>query len=236
MITIRELLKKINEVAPPIPGDEKAFVALHKVEPLDLAGHDSIHKDISPYGQFLKNVAAVKSPAERASHGYSKPGESEKAYSSANNEKINEAKDDVTAVEMHYHNPKTGKKFQEVHFTPKAADKFRKQHENNGFKLLKIVPVHGNVKNEGFLPLLPKQKKVAKDILATDMKDKEIVTNDKRQAGMPSYLPKMREAKSTEDSDTNDRMELQAVLRPNAGMKGRLKGMVKQAQYNSDDY
>lgn len=385
MITIRELLKKINEVAPPIPGDEKAFVALHKVEPLDLAGHDSIHKDISPYGQFLKNVAAVKSPAERASHGYSKPGESEKAYSSANNEKINEAKDDVTAVEMkeakkqpvgvemHYKHA-TQKPFKVTHFSAQDAESGRKDYEKKGYKLVSKKLVMGEeaeqvdeisnrakhrymgsaaadltsrsldhgamsgkkgyrgsdsskdqgrrimsrqmgiarvadtlVKKEEVeqvdelkkstlasyakkatndvsyhsfmaggmssknpqrlaqdkkaikrqtgvikaidrlakeeveqvdenLPLLPKQKQIASDLLKKEMEARKKQRNDERQAGMPSYLPKMREAKSTEDSDTNDRMKLQAVLRPNAGMKGRLKGMVKQAQYNSDDY
>jgi len=49
---------------------------------------------------------------------------------------VNEAKQ-VTGVKMHYHNPKTGEKFHEIHFTVGAAEKIRKQHEKSGFKLVK---------------------------------------------------------------------------------------------------
>ena len=49
---------------------------------------------------------------------------------------MQEAKE-VTGVKMHYHNPKTGEKFHEIHFSVPAAEKFRKQHEKAGFKLVK---------------------------------------------------------------------------------------------------
>ncbi|NBX51726.1 DNA starvation/stationary phase protection protein, partial [bacterium] len=301
MATIRESLKKLVEVAKPIPGDEQEFVAKHVIRTFDLQGKDAIHKDETPYEAILKNVAAVKSPGERAekpgeNHGHNKPGESEAAYHVpesreqkiaklsimmeatidpkeqqlaealkglladsfnlylkahhfhwnvmgpdfaqyhdflgelykevhgavdmiaenirvlgelapgnlgmpgvdnvtspavmvsmllADNQKvINELKmayslaeavdrlgisnflqdrlgahekhqwmlqamagikgeqpmqeaKDVVGVKMHYHNPKTGEKFHEVHFTVPAAEKFRKQHEKAGFKLVK---------------------------------------------------------------------------------------------------
>jgi starvation-inducible DNA-binding protein len=85
MATIRESLKKLTEVAKPVPGDEQEFVAKHVIKTFDLQGKDAIHKDETPYEAILKNVAAVKSPSERAekpgeNHGHNKPGESEAAY------------------------------------------------------------------------------------------------------------------------------------------------------------
>ena len=85
MATIRESLKKLVEVAKPVPGDEQEFVAKHVIKTFDLQGKDAIHKDETPYEAILKNVAAVKSPSERVekpneNHGYDKPGEAEAAY------------------------------------------------------------------------------------------------------------------------------------------------------------
>ena len=84
MATIRESLKKLTEVAQPVPGDEKEFKDMHVIKSFDPQGNDAIHSE-SPYGLIQKNVAAVKSPSERAekpneNHGYNKSGESEAAY------------------------------------------------------------------------------------------------------------------------------------------------------------
>ena len=172
MATIRESLKKLVEVAKPVPGDEQEFVAKHVIKVFDPQGKDAIHPE-SPYELILKNVAAVKAPPHAGEdHGHEAPGESEAAYhipesrdakiaklsemmgkdedeedeeeeededeedDEENEKEMKEAKD-VVGVKMHYHNPKTGEKFHEVHFTVPAAEKFRKQHEKAGFKLVK---------------------------------------------------------------------------------------------------
>lgn len=177
MATIRESLKKLVEVAKPVPGDEQEFVAKHVIKVFDPQGKDAIHPE-SPYELILKNVAAVKAPPHAGEdHGHEAPGESEAAYhipesrdakiaklsemmgkdededdeddeeeeededeedeeDEKDKKEMKEAKD-VVGVKMHYHNPKTGEKFHEVHFTVPAAEKFRKQHEKAGFKLVK---------------------------------------------------------------------------------------------------
>ena len=81
MATIRESLKKLVEVAKPVPGDEQEFVAKHGMKVLDFQGKDSISQE-SPYDHILKNVAAIKKPGDpgKDDHGHDAPGESEAAY------------------------------------------------------------------------------------------------------------------------------------------------------------
>ena len=81
MAIIRESLKKLAEVAKPVPGDEQEFVAKHVIKVFDLQGNDSIHPE-SPYQLIQKNVAAVKKPGDpgKEDHGHDAPGESERAY------------------------------------------------------------------------------------------------------------------------------------------------------------
>lgn len=81
MATIRESLKRLAEVAKPVPGDEQEFVAKHGMQILDFQGKDSISQE-SPYDHILKNVASVKAPGQpgKDDHGHDAPGESEAAY------------------------------------------------------------------------------------------------------------------------------------------------------------
>lgn len=80
MATIRESLKKLVEVAKPVPGDEQEFVAKHGMKIMDFQGKDSISAE-SPYDHILKNVAAVKAPPHGSDdHGHEAKGESEAAY------------------------------------------------------------------------------------------------------------------------------------------------------------
>ena len=81
MATIRESLKKLVEVAKPVPGDEQDFVGKHVIKVFDPQGKDSIHPE-SPYELILKNVAVVKKPGDpgKDDHGHDAPGESEAAY------------------------------------------------------------------------------------------------------------------------------------------------------------
>jgi starvation-inducible DNA-binding protein len=81
MATIRESLKKLVEVAKPVPGDEQEFVAKHGMQVLDFQGKDSLSAE-SPYDHILKNVAAIKKPGDpgKEDHGHDAPGESEAAY------------------------------------------------------------------------------------------------------------------------------------------------------------
>ena len=78
---MRESLKKLVEVAKPVPGDEQEFVAKHVVKTYDYQGKDTLSSE-SPYELILKNVAAVKKPGDRGveDHGHDAPGESEAAY------------------------------------------------------------------------------------------------------------------------------------------------------------
>ena len=81
MTTMRESLKKLVEVAKPVPGDEQEFVAKHVVKTYDYQGKDDLSSE-SPYELILKNVATVKKPGDRGveDHGHDAPGESEAAY------------------------------------------------------------------------------------------------------------------------------------------------------------
>ena len=249
MATIRESLKKLVEVAKPVPGDEQEFVAKHGMKIMDFQGKDSLSAE-SPYDHILKNVAAVKAPPHGSDdHGHDAPGESERAYhipesrdakiaklsemmgkdedeedeeeeedeedeeDEKDEKEMKEAKD-VVGVKMHYHNPKTGEKFHEVHFTVPAAEKFRKQHEKAGFRLVKKEAQMA----EASLPLLPKQKQIARDLLKKEMEDNKKKRNDNRQAGTPRI------------SESDERV---ATPRPHApqtieGMRHRLQAVKKQ--------
>ena len=83
MTTMRESLKKLVEVAKPVPGDEQEFVAKHGMKVMDFQGKDSISTE-SPSDLIRKNVDYIKGPGqgERANddHGHDAPGESEAAY------------------------------------------------------------------------------------------------------------------------------------------------------------
>ena len=81
MTTMRKSLKKLVEVAKPVPGDEQDFVGKHVIKVFDPQGKDSIHPE-SPYELILKNVAVVKKPGDpgKDDHGHDAPGESEAAY------------------------------------------------------------------------------------------------------------------------------------------------------------
>ena len=83
MATMRESLKKLVEVAKPVPGDEQEFVAKHGMKVMDFQGKDSISTE-SPSDLIRKNVDYIKGPGrgERANddHGHDAPGESEAAY------------------------------------------------------------------------------------------------------------------------------------------------------------
>lgn len=386
MATIRESLKKLVEVAKPVPGDEQDFVGKHVIKVFDPQGKDSIHPE-SPYELILKNVAVVKKPGDpgKDDHGHDAPGESEAAYHvpesrdqkiaklsmmmeatidpkeqqladalksllaetfslylkahhyhwnvmgpdfaqyhdflgelykevhgavdmiaesirvlgelapgnlgsqdmstytnpsmmvsdlMMDNEKViaslnssyklaesmnrlgisnflqdrltahekhhwmlqaisgikgeepmQEAKE-VTGVKMHYHNPKTGEKFHEVHFTVPAAEKFRKQHEKAGFKLVKKEAQF----NEEMKPLLPKQKQIARDLLKREMEARKKQRNDNRQAGTPKITESEESRREQNDKDREERV---ATPRPHTartieGMRYRLQSVKKQ--------
>jgi starvation-inducible DNA-binding protein len=386
MATIRESLKKLVEVAKPVPGDEQEFVAKHGMQVLDFQGKDSLSAE-SPYDHILKNVAAIKKPGDpgKEDHGHDAPGESEAAYhipesreekiaklsimmeatidpkeqqladnlksllaetfslylkshhyhwnvmgpdfaqyhdflgelykevhgavdmiaesirvlgelapgnlgsqdvstytnplmmvndlmmdnekviASLNNsyklaesmnrlgisnflqdrltahekhhwmlqaisgikgeEPMQEAKD-VVGVKMHYHNPKTGEKFHEVHFTVPAAEKFRKQHEKAGFRLVKKEAQMA----EASLPLLPQQKQIARDLLKKEMEDNKKKRNDNRQAGTPKITESEEDRREKNDKEREIRV---ATPRPHTsndleGMRYRLQAVKKQ--------
>jgi len=273
MATIRESLKKLAEVAKPVPGDEQDFVAKHGMKIMDFQGKDSISQE-SPYDHILKNVASIKAPGQpgKDDHGHDAPGESEAAYhipesrdaklaklsemmgkdeedededeeeeaeeeedkdeeNEEDKKKVDEAKKvdrwvlskDVTGVKMHYHNPKTGEKFHEVHFSVPAAEKFRKQHEKAGFKLVKKEAQFSEEK----LPLLPKQKQIARDLLKREMEARKKQRNDNRQAGTPKIMEERREE--------NDKVRMARVATPRPhtpetiqAMRHRLETVKKQ--------
>jgi len=386
MATIRESLKKLVEVAKPVPGDEQEFVAKHGMQVLDFQGKDSLSAE-SPYDHILKNVAAIKKPGDpgKEDHGHDAPGESEAAYhipesreekiaklsmmmeatidpkeqqladnlksllaetfslylkshhyhwnvmgpdfaqyhdflgelykevhgavdmiaesirvlgelapgnlgsqdvstytnplmmvndlmmdnekviASLNNsyklaesmnrlgisnflqdrltahekhhwmlqaisgikgeEPMQEARN-VVGVKMHYHNPKTGQKFHEVHFSVPAAEKFRKQHEKAGFKLVKKEAQLG----EEMKPLLPKQKQIARDLLKKEMEDRKKQRNDNRQAGTPKITESEEDRREKNDKEREMRV---ATPRPHTsndleGMRYRLQAVKKQ--------
>lgn len=267
MATIRESLKKLVEVAKPVPGDEQEFVAKHVIKVFDPQGKDAIHPE-SPYELILKNVAAVKAPPHAGEdHGHEAPGESEAAYhipesrdakiaklsemmgkdededdeeeeededededeedeeDEKDEKEMKEAKD-VVGVKMHYHNPKTGEKFHEVHFTVPAAEKFRKQHEKAGFRLVKKEAQMA----EASLPLLPKQKQIARDLLKKEMEDNKKKRNDNRQAGTPRISESEEDNRIQNDKAREERV---ATPRPTApatveGMRHRLQVVKKQ--------
>lgn len=386
MATIRESLKKLVEVAKPVPGDEQDFVGKHVIKVFDPQGKDALSSE-SPYELILKNVAVVKKPGDpgKDDHGHDAPGESEAAYHvpesrdqkiaklsmmmeatidpkeqqladalksllaetfslylkahhyhwnvmgpdfaqyhdflgelykevhgavdmiaesirvlgelapgnlgsqdmstytnpsmmvsdlMMDNEKViaslnssyklaesmnrlgisnflqdrltahekhhwmfqaisgikgeepmQEAKE-VTGVKMHYHNPKTGEKFHEVHFTVPAAEKFRKQHEKAGFKLVKKEAQF----NEEMKPLLPKQKQIARDLLKREMEARKKQRNDNRQAGTPKITESEESRREQNDKDREERV---ATPRPHTartieGMRYRLQSVKKQ--------
>lgn len=164
MATIRESLKKLVEVAKPVPGDEQEFVAKHVIKVFDPQGKDTIHPE-SPYELILKNIAAVKAPPRAGEdHGYDAPGESERAYhipesrdakiaklsemmgkdededededdeDEDDEKEMKEAKKQVVGVEMHYTHP-TKKPFKITHFSVPDAERGRKEYEKMGYKL-----------------------------------------------------------------------------------------------------
>jgi starvation-inducible DNA-binding protein len=140
-------------------------------------------------------------------------------------EPMQEAKD-VVGVKMHYHNPKTGEKFHEVHFTVPAAEKFRKQHEKAGFRLVKKEAQMA----EASLPLLPQQKQIARDLLKKEMEDNKKKRNDNRQAGTPKITESEEDRREKNDKEREIRV---ATPRPHTsndleGMRYRLQAVKKQ--------
>ena len=149
--------------------------------------------------------------------------EDEEEEDKEDKKKVDEAKKEVTGVKMHYHNPKTGQKFHEVHFSVPAAEKFRKQHEKAGFKLVKKEAQF----SEEMKPLLPKQKEIAKDLLKKEMEARKKQRNDNRQAGTPKIMEERRE------ENDKVRMARVATPRPHApetvqAMRHRLETVKKQ--------
>ncbi len=270
MATIRESLKRLVEVAKPVPGDEQEFVAKHGMKILDFQGKDSISQE-SPYDHILKNVAAIKKPGDpgKDDHGHDAPGESEAAYhlpesrdakiaklsemmgkedededddeedeneddeedeedeEEDDKEEVKEAKQ-VTGVKMHYHNPKTGEKFHEIHFSVAAAEKFRKKHEKEGgFKLVKKEAQF----SEEMKPLLAKQKLIAKDLLSKEMQKRKEERAAKKQAG----TMKIKESEDEDRREANDKERESRVATPRPhtantveGMRYRLQAVKKQ--------
>jgi len=263
MATIRESLKKLVEVAKPVPGDEQEFVAKHVIKVFDPQGKDAIHPE-SPYELILKNVAAVKAPPHAGEdHGHEAPGESEAAYhipesrdakiaklsemmgkdedeedeeedDEEDEKEMKEAKD-VVGVKMHYHNPKTGEKFHEVHFTVPAAEKFRKQHEKAGFKLVKKeaqmaeANLVSEAEREAGYKMSPAVRKAQKESDRLSKQEKPV------QAGTLAALRKRGLVKEEDQREANDkaREERVATPRPTApatveGMRYRLQAVKKQ--------
>lgn len=400
MATIRESLKKLVEVAKPVPGDEQEFVAKHVIKTFDFQGKDAIHPE-SPYELIQKNVAAVKAPPHGSDdHGHEAKGESEAAYHVpeskeqkiaklsmmmeatidpkeqqlaealkglladtfnlylkthhfhwnvmgpdfaqyhdflgelyqevhgavdmiaenirvlgelapgnlgmpgvdnvtspavmvsmllADNQKvINELKmayslaesvdrlgisnflqdrltahekhhwmlqamagikgeepmqeaKDVVGVKMHYHNPKTGERFHEVHFTVPAAEKFRKQHEKAGFRLVKKeaqmaeeVEQVDEAEREAGYKMSPAVRKAQAESDKLSKVEKPV------QAGTLAALKKRGLVKEEDRREANDkaREERVATLRPNTpktveGMRHRLQSIVKDTIQNT---
>lgn len=267
MATIRESLKKLVEVAKPVPGDEQDFVAKHGMKIMDFQGKDSISQE-SPYDHILKNVASIKAPGQpgKDDHGHDAPGESEAAYhipesrdakiaklsemmgkdkededededeeeddeeededekeEDDEDKKVNEAKKQVVGVEMHYTHA-TKKPFKITHFSVQDAERGKKDYEKMGYKLVGKKAQMGEEK----LPLLPKQKQIARDLLKREMEARKKQRNDNRQAG----TPKIMEEERREEND-EARMARVATARPHnpetvEGMRHRLQVVKKQ--------
>ena len=233
MATIRESLKKLVEVAKPVPGDEQDFVGKHVIKVFDPQGKDSIHPE-SPYELILKNVAVVKKPGDpgKDDHGHDAPGESEAAYhipesrdakiaklsemmgmmgpsyengkdeddedededeDDEDKKEVKEAKKQVVGVEMHYKHA-TKKPFKVTHFSVQDAERGRKDYEKMGYKLVGKKAQMGEEAEQvdENLPLLPKQKQIARDLLKKEMEDRKKQRNDNRQAGTPKLMEEDR--------------------------------------------
>lgn len=82
MSTIWKSLRQISEVAKPVPKDEQDFVAAHGMKISDLEANPMFGDGISPYGQILKNLAAIKPPGSpsRDKHGHDTEEKSKQAY------------------------------------------------------------------------------------------------------------------------------------------------------------
>ena len=172
MATMRESLKKLVEVAKPVPGDEQEFVAKHGMKVMDFQGKDSISTE-SPSDLIRKNVDYIKGPGqgERANddHGHDAPGESEAAYhipesrdakiaklsemmgmmgpsyedeDDEDKKEMKEAKKQPVGVEMHYKHA-TKKPFKVTHFSAQDAERGRKDYEKKGYKLVSKKLVMG---------------------------------------------------------------------------------------------
>ena len=252
MATIRESLKKLVEVAKPVPGDEQDFVAKHGMNVMDFQGKDSISPD-SPYDHILKNVAAIKKPGDpgKDDHGHDAPGESEAAYhipesreakiaklsemmgkdeedededeeeddeeedkkeEDDEDKKVNEAKKQVVGVEMHYTHA-TKKPFKITHFSVQDAERGRKDYEKMGYKLVGKKAQMGEEK----LPLLPKQRQIAQDLLKKEMEARKKQRNDSRQAGTPKIMEERREE--------NDKVRMARVATPRPHAPGTVQAM-----------
>jgi len=241
MATMRESLKKLVEVAKPVPGDEQEFVAKHGMKVMDFQGKDSISTE-SPSDLIRKNVDYIKGPGqgERANddHGHDAPGESEAAYNipesrdakiaklsemmgmmgpsyengkdededddedededdededDENKKEVKEAKKQVVGVEMHYKHA-TKKPFKVTHFSVQDAERGRKDYEKMGYKLVGKKAQMGEEAEQvdENLPLLPKQKQIARDLLKKEMEDRKKQRNDNRQAGTPKLMEEDR--------------------------------------------
>ena len=272
MATMRESLKKLVEVAKPVPGDEQEFVAKHGMKVMDFQGKDSISTE-SPSDLIRKNVDYIKGPGQgkRANddHGHDAPGESEAAYhipesrdakiaklsemmgmmgpsyedgDDEDKKEVKEAKKQVVGVEMHYKHA-TKKPFKVTHFSVQDAERGRKDYEKMGYKLvgkkaqmgeeaeqvdeISTPTMSSYVKKVGAenkftkkrvdglnlalnkiksnsikkkeveqvdenLPLLPKQKQIARDLLKKEMEDRKKQRNDNRQAGTPKLMEEDR--------------------------------------------
>ncbi len=241
MATMRESLKKLVEVAKPVPGDEQEFVAKHGMKVMDFQGKDSISTE-SPSDLIRKNVDYIKGPGqgERANddHGHDAPGESEAAYhipesrdakiaklsemmgmmgpsyengkdedededdedeeddedgDDEDKKEVKEAKKQPVGVEMHYKHA-TEKPFKVTHFSAQDAERGRKDYEKKGYKLVSKKLVMGEeVKQvDENLPLLPKQKQIARDLLKKEMEARKKQRNDNRQAGTPKLMEEDR--------------------------------------------
>lgn len=231
MTTMRKSLKKLVEVAKPVPGDEQEFVAKHVVKTFDYQGKDDLSTE-SPYELILKNVATVKKPGDRGveDHGHDAPGESEAAYhipesrdakiaklskmmdpsyvngkeddddeddedeeDDKDKKEMKEAKKQPVGVEMHYKHT-TKKPFKVTHFSAQDADRGRKDYEKMGYKLVGKKAQMGEEAEQvdENLPLLPKQKQIARDLLKKEMEARKKQRNDNRQAGTPKLMEEDR--------------------------------------------
>lgn len=262
MTTMRESLKKLVEVAKPVPGDEQEFVAKHVVKTYDYQGKDDLSSE-SPYELILKNVATVKKPGDRGveDHGHDAPGESEAAYNipesrdakisklskmmgpsyqngdededeDEDKKEMKEAKKQPVGVEMHYKHA-TQKPFKVTHFSAQDAESGRKDYEKKGYKLVskKLAMGEEAEQVDENLPLLPKQKQIASDLLKKEMEARKKQRNDNRQAGTP---------KITEDNirDANNEVRRHIMSTPRLVHKAdtlkKMKSMLQSVNRDDD--